>query len=1230
MRWLKYLALGLVVLAALGAAGGWLLLGSEAFWTWGGHRLVAFAQDRLYPTLTVQEVQGHPLTGLTFRGVSLTAAEGEILRAERLELRFSLWSFVRLRPIIGRVAVFQPHLNVWWQPDGQLNLERVLRPRPPPPFRSLDFSELLVAGAVMEVKKGDQIARYGPLDFQGALTILNPKRPEQTVLVRRASFSYAAPQGRLQLATRLTYSRDQLNVLDLEARLEEALLARVSGQCQLQEEPTACLALEVGPAPGDLLHRLFPVWPAAWPLQGKFRLDLSRTGVKASGSGQLAEAPFGLEGLAARESGGWRYELDLDAPALGAHLLAPWRPSWAQSWRDLPPVAARLAGKGAGLSWPPAALDWNLTVGSVSWRGARLEALQANLSGTNRGQTLKVQARGSFGKVAATLAGPLLTQAKGEVRLEAEGFQPAVLGLKVPPGTQATGRFAGAWRLPQWDLGRLALSGELTASGRLGEHSVQEVKAGLAWERPRLEISRGSLKAANLSAEVSGAVSATEVNLKLSGRLTGPPPLLPLPRMSQGSFDLALTGPWRQPQAVFAAEGRGLVWQNLAAQVLSLKGTLTGWPLQSGSLTAQATGLKTPVAAFPKATFTAQGEGHRWRFQSRASGEADHQAELAGLLETGARPLNLTLERLDFKLGKLTAAAVGPVRLHFAPGLRLEPATFRINGGRMTAEARITEGTVAARLEARDLPSELVSLKGVPLQGKVEARASLSGAAARPVLEGDIAMDQGRWGRLEFKGLKARAAYSEGALRLSGSLEERRGSRLTLEGRLPWRFALQPFSWRWGDEELNVRLQGDNFNLGVLAAITREVTEADIPAEFQAEWRGPVAQPRVGGFFRWGEGYITFRLGGARYQVVAGAARLEGTTLTIPEILFRSKGEARVTGTIALEGFLPARVDLRGQLQDFKALSRYGSEAMGQGSLTLTGPFNGMLLKGDLTVTQAVFRPIFFESGTSEDIVLVRRPEAKSGKEPDHAGPPEFIRNTRMHVSLEAANNIWVRDKRANIELGGRLLATKEAGGPVRLSGDLAVLQGTITVHDKLFKVVQGAIHLPGRPPAFITLQGRAEHELEDVKLIMEMSGPAAKPEIRLSSIPPLPPADLLSFMVFGQRAASLTKEQYSSVSSQAVGLIGGLTTKKLLDFLGKDFPLLGDIYLKSGAQTVGVGKPLTKELTVSFERNTDPLARYYDENQVRLEYRIRRGFTIESQLGRRNSGVDVFWNFDF
>jgi translocation and assembly module TamB len=126
-----------------------------------------------------------------------------------------------------------------------------------------------------------------------------------------------------------------------------------------------------------------------------------------------------------------------------------------------------------------------------------------------------------------------------------------------------------------------------------------------------------------------------------------------------------------------------------------------------------------------------------------------------------------------------------------------------------------------------------------------------------------------------------------------------------------------------------------------------------------------------------------------------------------------------------------------------------------------------------------------------------------------------------------------------------------------------------------------------------------------------------------------LPPADVLSYLVFGRPARTLTRDQFLTVGQQAAGLIGGMTAKKIQEFLGKDFPLVGDITVQSREEAIGVAKPLTKDLTISLERKTTPVYKD-DPNQIRLEYRLQKYLSVESQLGRRNSGADALLNLDF
>jgi translocation and assembly module TamB len=120
---------------------------------------------------------------------------------------------------------------------------------------------------------------------------------------------------------------------------------------------------------------------------------------------------------------------------------------------------------------------------------------------------------------------------------------------------------------------------------------------------------------------------------------------------------------------------------------------------------------------------------------------------------------------------------------------------------------------------------------------------------------------------------------------------------------------------------------------------------------------------------------------------------------------------------------------------------------------------------------------------------------------------------------------------------------------------------------------------------------------------------------------------------VFGRPAARLSRDEYLSVGQQAVGILGGITAEKIKEMLGKDVPLVGNLTLRTpqteNRQAVGVAKPLTKDLTVSFERKFDPLHRDQTE-QVVIEYKLNKYMSVESQVGRRNTGGDVLLNLDF
>ncbi len=174
---------------------------------------------------------------------------------------------------------------------------------------------------------------------------------------------------------------------------------------------------------------------------------------------------------------------------------------------------------------------------------------------------------------------------------------------------------------------------------------------------------------------------------------------------------------------------------------------------------------------------------------------------------------------------------------------------------------------------------------------------------------------------------------------------------------------------------------------------------------------------------------------------------------------------------------------------------------------------------------------------------------------------------------------------------------------------------------------------MPGVPGKPITIDGSAIHEMSDITLVLTVNGTMSNPQIRLESLPALPPADVLSYLVFGAPSATLTKEQYMALGAQQLGVLGGISTNKISEILGSTVPFLGGIKVTSGMlggrPTVGLGKEIVKDVTVMVGRNLNEERGVY-ENQVGIQYKVNKRLSIESQIGHRNSGADVIFNYDF
>ena len=455
-------------------------------------------------------------------------------------------------------------------------------------------------------------------------------------------------------------------------------------------------------------------------------------------------------------------------------------------------------------------------------------------------------------------------------------------------------------------------------------------------------------------------------------------------------------------------------------------------------------------------------------------------------------------------------------------------------------------------------------------------------------------------------------------------------AKLAWQGTTPLTLSIVPWSWQVPESGLQLRLWSDNLNLSLFSALIPGVSASEGPMNLQVQASGSVRRPLLAGSLRYGPGSLTIRQSGAPLTIEPGEIRLEADRLIVPRFVFRSgDGQGEITGGASLAGLKLQDVRLNLVATDLLIIRREGSRAVANGKVSLTGSWPSFRAEGRLTVNDGQFRLAFFRSERNREIILLPRLCLIPAAGASATGTAAVVRNFEINLVIDIPGGVWLRDKDLKAELEGQIKVLRQPPGPKYLGGWVKVKHGVFAINNKLFTVEQAALTFPGEPHKPATLDARAARQIDDYTLYVVASGPLDNLRTRLESNPPLPPRDQLSLLVFDHLADKMTREEYVSATQKAMGLVGSLTAQKLKSLLGNELPLLGEVSPTTSQEALGVGKKLSKGITVSYERKLNPL-QGEDVNQIRLDYKIHKHLSAESQLGRKNTGGDLFFNIDF
>jgi len=598
----------------------------------------------------------------------------------------------------------------------------------------------------------------------------------------------------------------------------------------------------------------------------------------------------------------------------------------------------------------------------------------------------------------------------------------------------------------------------------------------------------------------------------------------------------------------------------------------------------------------------------------------------------------LTLSHLRLQHQELAWENAAPITVTRGPQGRLALQRLLLRSGRQEVRAQgilLPEGTFEADVQVQHLlllpHGRAVAPALSAVEGELALHLSLRGTLTHPQGEGRLHITSLRWQQHAL-------GEVHGQLRADGT---------TLSVDLHWRDQQRELLHLYGDvmpgtgQELALQLQATDLDLHVLPALTSAVVQSAGKLQVDLRLLGRLQQPQVYGTLQLNDGTVQLAATGVQYRAIQAQIVCTGQRVELTQLHAESgDGSFDLTGWAESARLTLQHLELVLRMHEFTLIHTPDLEAVVSAAVTLRGSLEEMMATGTVTVLRAraqlggklVGGPEAVQPWqlTVDGVYGSGRPKTVVQEATSAARQMAFIAFLRADVQLELPRNVWVRGSGTAIELSGALTVTKELRAPFVLRGTVETVRGFTSFYSGKFVVERGRVTFTGTPEINPMLDVTVTRAVAGYAVAVNVTGRAQSPQLRLSSTPDLPQADIVTLLVVGKTTDRLTASERSGLSGKAQQIVGNVAASELEKFLAKPLGLdtldiqTGD---KLGSGKVSVGRYVTQDIFLSYER------RHGDEsgNRVGIEYSINRHLKVRgSSSDTGDSAVDVLWRIDY
>ena len=637
------------------------------------------------------------------------------------------------------------------------------------------------------------------------------------------------------------------------------------------------------------------------------------------------------------------------------------------------------------------------------------------------------------------------------------------------------------------------------------------------------------------------------------------------------------------------------------------------------------------------------------------AGSAIIESPKSGETDVTLLDLTLTLGREPWRL----AASDAPPRLKWTSGgLEVSPIAFLAGGG---GDARIgvsgtwrDDGAGTLRVTASHVFLEtLQSAFDRPARygGVIDMDATVRGTRARPVVAGTFTISSGRVERVTFQQLTGRVDYVDQMAKIDVRLEQSPGIWLTAAGSLP----MGLFDASLPEAPMDVDIKSSSIDLGLVEGVTNVVQKVSGRLELNVKAIGTSRDPHFAGTVAVADAGFVVSATGSRYKNARAVVTLASDRISVDALHVEDEGgqPLDVHGSLGTHELRVGELEIDLTARKFEVLRGTLGRMDVDASLKFRGRFEQPKVTGDITVESSdlkvdeilertLFQPYATEPTdlTQVDAVAALNPWDRLLLDLTlHV--PNTLRLTGKNVQISQGTPLGFGD--FNLRVLGDLYIYKDPGQPVSVTGSLDRVSGTYSFQGRRFTVseTESSINFHGdlNPEVYVAVT----RVITGVETRVSILGPLQKPELRLSSNPPLDAADILSLIVFNASTNQLTAAQQQNLVARAGTLAAGFLATPLISAIENEIGLdilsveaEGDF---GGGPRVTIGQEIAPGLVAQFSRQFGPEP--YDE--ATIEYylsrilRLRATFSDAQSLEARapfrrveRAGVDLLLFFSF